>query len=247
MGEKSEDIMSTFDLSEANKKKFDQVKAKFENHFIKRRNMIFERAKFNTRKQEAGESVDAFIMDLYCLAKHCSYALLHDEMIRDRIVVGLLDSRLSEKLQLNPELTLEQAVNTTRQSELVKKQQSVVRGTDGSTVTPKIVEAIHKGGQVKEKSPKQAKSKPETTQGSTQGPKKCDRCGKYPGHARSMCPAKDAKCLKCKKKGHYKAMCRSGGADVDALEGSDDSDTFLGVISSTEINNVGVSKKRIRE
>ena len=30
------------------------------------------------------------------------------EMIRDRLVVGILDKRLSEKLQLYPELTLEQ-------------------------------------------------------------------------------------------------------------------------------------------
>ena len=45
---------------------------------------------------------------------------------------------------MDPELTLEKAVNATRQRELVKKQQSVVRGTEGSGVPPKTVEAVHK-------------------------------------------------------------------------------------------------------
>lgn len=44
-------------------------------------------------------------------------------MIRDRIVVGVLNQQLSEKMQLDPELTLEKATNLARQSEAVKKQQ----------------------------------------------------------------------------------------------------------------------------
>ena len=205
MGEKSEDIMTTFNLTGDNAKKYDSVKEKFDNYFIKRRNTIFERAKLNTRKQEVGESVDAFITDLYCLAKHCNYGLLHDETIRDRIVVGLLDSRLSEKLQIDPELTLEKAVNATRQSELVKKQQSVVRGTEGSGVPPKTVEAVHKVS--RRKGPKQSKARPGSTQSSTPSPMKCNRCGLFPGHARTKCPAKEAKCLRCKKKKDITKPC----------------------------------------
>ena len=88
----------------------------FDGHFVKRRNVIYERARFNQRVQEPGESVDAFITALYGLAEHCGYAGLHDEMIRDRIVVGLRDAKLSENLQLDPDLTLEKAVTNVRQS-----------------------------------------------------------------------------------------------------------------------------------
>ena len=63
-------------------------------------NVIFERAKFNRRRQEKGETVDTFIIALHTLAEHCNFGTLTDEMIRDRIVVGLLDAKLSEKLQL---------------------------------------------------------------------------------------------------------------------------------------------------
>ena len=87
------------------KKKNETVKAKFEAHFIKHRNPIFERAKFNQCRQEEGESVDSFITSLYCLVEHCAYGVLHDEMICDRIVVGLLDAGLSMKLQMDPDLT----------------------------------------------------------------------------------------------------------------------------------------------
>ena len=55
---------------------------------------------------EEGESVDSFITALYALAEHCAYGALHNEMIHDHIVVGICSSSLSEKLQLNPELTL---------------------------------------------------------------------------------------------------------------------------------------------
>lgn len=131
---------------------------------------------------------------------------------------------------MDAELTLEKAFTAARHSELVKRQQSVVRGPEGSATSPQVVEAVHKGGRARGKSPKQSGSRPES--------RKCGRCGCVPGHARTACPAKDAKCHKCKKTGHYQAMCRSRGADVDVLEDPDD-DPFLGVISSPEISSIG--------
>ena len=103
------------------RKKYDAVKGKFNNHFDQRRNVIFERARFNIRRQEESESVDTFITALYALAEHCGYGNLHDEMIRNR--------GQSEKLQLDSKLTLESAVTQVRQAEAVKLQQSVLRGS----------------------------------------------------------------------------------------------------------------------
>ena len=128
MGDEANDILRSFKLSSDELKKYDTVQAKFDQHFVKKRNVIFERAKFNMRKQEEGEPVDAFVTDLYALAEHCSFGALHDEMIRDRLVVGLLSARLSEKLQLDAELTLEKAITQVRQAEAKKFQQSVIRG-----------------------------------------------------------------------------------------------------------------------
>ena len=84
-------------------------------------------AKFNLRFQKENESVDNFITGLFTLAQHCNYGTLHDEMVRDRIVVGLKGKTLSEKLQLEADLTLEKAINQARQKELVRQQQGILK------------------------------------------------------------------------------------------------------------------------
>lgn len=47
-------------------------------------------------------------------------------MVRGRLLVGLRDKRLSEQLQMDPELTLQKAVTKAKQSEMVKKQQEML-------------------------------------------------------------------------------------------------------------------------
>ena len=94
MGDQAGDILTSFKLSTSQLKQYYTVKTKFDEHFVVRRNVIFERAKFNRRRQEDGEPVDTVITALHALAEHCDYGTLKDEMIRDRIVVGLQDSKL---------------------------------------------------------------------------------------------------------------------------------------------------------
>ncbi|XP_045072080.1 zinc finger protein 585A-like isoform X2 [Coregonus clupeaformis] len=102
---------------------------KQDGHLAVRRNVILERTKFNQRQQEAGETADDFITALHCLSEHCSYGALLSEMIRDRLVAGLRDRRLSKQLQMDPELTLDKAVARIRQTELVEKQQDLPENT----------------------------------------------------------------------------------------------------------------------
>ena len=82
MGDKGDDILWTFSLSEADKKKYETVKAKFNSHFVKRRNVIYERAKFNMRKQEEGGTIDSFVTALYALVEHCGYRSIPTCMMR---------------------------------------------------------------------------------------------------------------------------------------------------------------------
>lgn len=128
MGDQADDILGSFTLSEEDRKSYSIVKSKFDSHFIQRRNVIFERAKFNRRRQEENEPVESFITALYALAEHCGYGNLHEEMIRDRIVVGIRNSSLSEKLQLDSALTLDKTITQVRQSEAIKQQQPLLRG-----------------------------------------------------------------------------------------------------------------------
>ncbi|KAG5865221.1 hypothetical protein JTB14_002849 [Gonioctena quinquepunctata] len=87
----------------------------FQKFFISRRNIIFESFKFNFMIQKPGESVNSFITCLHSLAEHCDYGELKEELIRDRIVVGMLDTRTSERLQLKETMTLQQCTLEAKQ------------------------------------------------------------------------------------------------------------------------------------
>ena len=103
--------------------------AKFDSHFEGKKNVIYERARFNVRTQGEGESVDDFILDLHRLADKCEYGSNKDEWIRHRLVVGVLDRRVSEMLHVISNLNLDTAVTTVRQHESVRRQQEDLRGT----------------------------------------------------------------------------------------------------------------------
>ena len=118
MGGESKDILTSFTFDDsADQNNYDCVKEKFDHHFTAKKNVICERAKFNQRELVLDEPVENFITELYRPAEFCEYGTLRDEMIRDRFVVGLRNDNLSEKLQRNSDLTLEQAVQQARQSE----------------------------------------------------------------------------------------------------------------------------------
>ena len=151
-------------------------------------------------------------------------------MICDCIVVGLLDDGLSEKMQLDPNLTLEKAVSMARQSKAVHKQQGIIRGTTSHSgeLGSEHTEAGNsrwgdkfKSATNKHKSPgKSAVNKQPTKKAD-----KCSRCGKAPWHNKQQCPAKDAQCHKCQKAGHYSACCYT--RQVSAMT-EDTENTFLG-------------------
>ena len=81
--------------------------------------MIFKRASFNRRNQHPGESADDYITALHQLAQGCEYGKMTDELIHDRLVVGIRDESLSEHLQIESKLSLEQAKMFIRQREAI--------------------------------------------------------------------------------------------------------------------------------
>ena len=125
-------------------------------------------------------------------------------MIRDRIVVGIRNTFLSEKLQLDAELTLTTAVAKVRQAEAVKKQQPLLRGetSDASGRKPDTpVGAVQRGrrGNRQVGKPRGAaytqptrSSQSQTRNAQSQSQSTCTRCGRSPSHDCKSCPAKEA-------------------------------------------------------
>ncbi len=109
MGDEAESVLSSTDITAENREKYDHVIGKFDEYFEVRRNVIFERARFNRRCQQEGETAEQYITELYELIEFCNYGNLKDEMLRDRLVVGIRDTSLSEKLQTDATLTLQRS------------------------------------------------------------------------------------------------------------------------------------------
>ena len=105
MGEDAEDSLTSTNISEDDQKLYTAVLAKIDAFFQDRRNTIFEYARFNWRNQRKGESFEQFIASLYTLADNCDFGAMEEEMSRDLIMVSICDSSLSERMQIDVDLT----------------------------------------------------------------------------------------------------------------------------------------------
>ena len=85
-----------------------------------------------------------YINKLYRLAEYCNYDDLREELIRDRLVVGVKDDRLSEKLQSTANLTLANAVEICRHHEAAKQAQSIVRPATNATAASAVDMVKHR-------------------------------------------------------------------------------------------------------
>ena len=129
MGKCAYDIITTLRIYEE-RASYTEVRTALNSYFAARHNTIVTRARFNTRKQKPDQPIDTFIQDLYRITEDCEYGMLKDHLIRDRIVVGVLDDALSDRLQAKSDLTLAVAVRMSRQAEARKQNRTVVRGEE---------------------------------------------------------------------------------------------------------------------
>ena len=219
MGDSADDILTTLSVKE-DEVTFDELIIELEAYFGVRKNTLVERAKFNRRRQMPGESVETFIQELHRIADDCGYRSLKEELIRDRIIVGVLDESLSDRLQMRQDLTLQDAIKMARQNEARKENRDLMRGETEATSTINMV---------RNKKPWAKKRGKEDT---------CQWCGGQ-RHPRHQCPAKDLICLACNKKGHFKAVCRADKAAqvANEVEQTDEILSFLGEIYSVDHTN----------
>lgn len=166
------------------------VIAKFEAYCIGESNEIYETFIFNQRNQEEGESIDAYVTALRKLAKTCNFGDMEDRMLRDRLVIGVRDEVMRQKLLADRKLILSSCIELCRAHESSHSQAKAI--TSGGT---EAVDFVNR------KSMKTGENKPQTS-------KKCKQCGCF-HQLKEKCRAKDAECFRCHKKGHFSAVCYS--------------------------------------
>ena len=232
MGQQADDIFPSFALNDEESQDYTTVKEKFETYFVLKKNIIYERAKFNSRVQEDNESVSEFIMHLHKLAEHCDFQALKDELICDRIVVGIKDRRLSEKLQLDPKLTLEKATQQVKHSELVRSQQGIIYGNS----EPIKIDRVKTQNAPKRRHTVTRHSS--VTQRHKKPQKHFSRCLGEP-HSQRQWPARDAVCHNCKKKGHWSKAYRKTRQVGEVKEEYDSDPYFMGEVTLIDTVETG--------
>ena len=65
LGNDAEEILDTTRITAENKKKYNKVVEAFDGYFMVRKNIIFERARFNKRCQLPNESAEQFITEIH--------------------------------------------------------------------------------------------------------------------------------------------------------------------------------------
>ena len=190
-------------ISEASS--YDEAIGLLNNLYNKPKNEIFARHLLATCKQESGQTLDQFIQKLKSLAKDCNFknstaTEIRDDAIRDSFISGLLDNGVRHCLLEQDSLNLQKAFETARSLELAQQQSQTYQSYPVASVTPSTSKENSE-----ENSPENENSSLAAVAA------KCYFCG-FSKHPRSRCPAREAECRKCGKKGHFQKVCKSAPA-----------------------------------
>ena len=96
IGEDARDVFSTFTWESAEEAtKIKPVLEQFADYCALRKNVPFERYRFNKRTQEASESYDQYRTALLKLAEGCEFSTITpEEILRDHLVFGISDHKV---------------------------------------------------------------------------------------------------------------------------------------------------------
>ena len=178
---------------------------------------MFARHLLATRRQQSGETIDEFLQALKTLTKDCNFqnvtaAVYRDESVRDAFITGLQSNTIRQRLLENSTLDLDTMFTQARSLDAAQKSSEsyTLLGTShfptaAATLTPPA-------------SNSESNSNSDSTLAAVTGAK-CYFCG-YSKHPRPRCPAREATCKKCQKKGHFANVCRSSPAGSQHGQGS---------------------------
>lgn len=220
IGEEGMDIFNTFKWeAEGDQSRLETILQRFEEYFVPKKNITFERHIFNSRHQREGETIDDFVKELKTIVKGCEYGDLTESIVKDRIVAGLNDSKLRERLLEKSQLNLDEAIQILKAAEASKAHAQTFTQVNarGPTLSVEVMKAKPKGhyqnNQRKEYRQEPKNGERFNNRGSNSNSYRhtnldlCRQCGRK--HLPRNCPAYNVICHACKGRNHFARMCRS--------------------------------------
>lgn len=201
--------------------------------YIKPTNEIFARYRLATRRQQIDESLEEYFQALKILGKDCHFqavtaAQYCEESIRDAFISGLQSPIIRQRLLENKTLDLAAAFDQARALDSAQKNSEVYSTTQPSRVVSAAIPDQDSCNEVTGE-PASVTAAAGTV---------CFFCG-FSRHPRPKCPAREAMCHKCHKKGHFAKVCRANASTrASASTHSSDHATLATVTSAATPNSL---------
>ena len=167
------------------------------------------------------------------LAGSCNFGNLHDEMIRDRLVLGCRDKGARARLFREKDCTVQKALESLQIREATQEQLKDIGGEDKlisvHAVSTDKIKPLNKRIQYPEK-------------------QVCKYCGGKHEAVRTKCPAYGKTCRRCRKPNHFHTVCLKGRqiktiATIEETEVSMSSESDELVYAVEHIGTVRYTKK----
>jgi len=184
-----------------------------------KKNNVYARHLLVSRRHAPTESISEFLQAMKGLAKECSFddvsaAVYREELTRDSFINNLSSSSIRQRLLEKDNLTLVQAYELADSIDRAQRQSQHMNQVVGHTMTaastaplegpPGDCDVALDGLSVA--TARTQSSSPHNKEVVRQS---CCHCGLHQHKSRLMCPAHEAICHACGKRGHYSRVCRT--------------------------------------
>ncbi|XP_063547273.1 uncharacterized protein K02A2.6-like [Cydia strobilella] len=259
IGSAGYEVYTALSLTDTESENITTVLKKFDDHFGTKPNITVARYKFFVRNQEEGESIDQWVTALRVLTQTCKFGKLTDELIRDRIVCGINNNVIRDRLFRTEDLTLAKAVQICQAAEMSHEESRCVGGGASGAADVRVDAVWGSGarGGGGARASAGGRRRATTRRGARRGGRPpagagapgssrrpCATCGGGWCAQDEHCPAYSALCYVCEQRGHFAKMCRQRKVIRDQVchLAEDDSDEEDGMFYVDVVNQDSKSK-----
>ena len=225
VGEDAAELYHSFSwTSDGDEWKLEKVIEKYETYCADRDSDAMHVQRFFNYKQDSGQTIDSYVIEVKSLAKKCPFEPIADKMVKFRIMCGLSCESLRERLfREKNDVSLEKVIQICRVAEAAAKQARELKESEGLSVN-----SLQRNSRRHDES---ANSRSNTQE--------CSYCGYQ--HKPGSCPAYGKTCRSCNGRNHFAKVCpkrlrnvRLVQCDLSQVEDHDSHNFFVAAVSDRD-------------